>query len=142
MSARDYFREERAVERREFHAALRDGALTGEFVVRGYSIITTDLVVFNAWEPLIRESGRYSHSTSFTSADYGSLGAVRSRVLPPEVESYQFGPERTHRVRAHHDAQDLLSEEIIRAAFPEFVSLIRFREGEGHASLAELTEAS
>lgn len=103
--------------------------LEGEFVVRAYSIISTDLVAFEVYEPLA------GHSTQFTDEKYGRLGAVLSRPLALEVAALPAASdERIAACRAQWATQEAVCEHAIRAAFPEF----KFGPadiGNGHALL-------
>jgi hypothetical protein len=128
---REYFRDERPVERRTFSVTDARGALDRDYVAIAYSIITTDLVVFEAFET---DAG---HSCSRTSPEYGRLGAVRSRPLDPAIDSLPYGDERTRAVDAWHDALDVECEAVIRAAYPN-VRFDRFSMGQGMATLDEV----
>lgn len=131
---RDYVSETRAVERRTPITRV----LEGEYVVRAYSILTTDVVVVEAWEP----SGRtapiaLSHSTLTHDADYGWLGKVAARQLPADVAALPFGADRSIAVGRIRSERIREAREAIGAAFPELANVIVWDGADGRVKLAD-----
>lgn len=128
---REYVNEERAVERYDWSpfGQIR----TGDFLVHAYSIISTDSVVLDVWETT---EGFKAHSCSRTSEEYGRLGQLTSRALPPELDALPFGPIRMARVEGYLDDLRDEAEKIIASAYPELVGNgLRLRYGAGSCSL-------
>ncbi len=111
MTTRSYASVTRAIERRQWSPV--GSTFDGEFVVRAYSIISTDVVVINVWEPFA------GHSTSFRDDEYGKLGSLRSRPLPENIDSLPVGFERTALCKSLWAEQNKESRDIILAAFTE-----------------------
>lgn len=139
MTVRGYYRQERIVEGRSWSPVALGGSVTdGEYVVRGYSIATTDTVIFEVYEELLHDAVTgYSHSTSFTSDEFGRLGTVLSRKLPPEIAALPYCEERTAACLARRTALQETCHEIIRAAFPEIAEagVLATRDGRGSCRL-------
>lgn len=136
MTARRYYRQERVVAALAWSPVAPGGSVTeGEYVVRGYSIACTDDVVFEVYEELHhdRVTG-YSHSTSFTSEEFGRLGTVLSRRLPPEIDALPYGEARTAACNARRAKLEATCDEIIRTAFPEIAEAGVLSTRGGHGS--------
>lgn len=116
-TTRSHVNDERIV---EFRSPITN-VLEGEFIVRAYSILSTDLVTFAAYEPA---DGFESHGTTTTIEGYpGRYGTIATRRPPQELLELPYGPERTARVQAHYTAVKEKALEVIRAAYPELVGL-------------------
>ncbi|MBA7608583.1 hypothetical protein ES703_15761 [subsurface metagenome] len=100
----------------------------GDKVVKKYSVATTNLIVYEAWEP----SAIMGRHTSITSIDSEWYGRIGTRYLSPELEKLPAGSEE--RLRAvgkwHHEQYEEAYKLIIQA-FPE-------AEG-GKRSMGEIT---
>lgn len=126
-AARNYVQEERAVS---------DRPGTFRYIVRAYSILTTDTVMFDAYEPIV--GPRWSqHGTSTMSAAYGPLGAVRTRSPEAATLALPYGEERTARVLTHYRATEAECETAIRRAFPELAAVAAFQHGHATVDLDE-----
>lgn len=127
---REYVREERIVQRRDWSPV--GDIFGGEFVVRAYSIIASDEVVLDVWEPT---SGFDQHSSSFTSQEHGRLGALTSRSLPSEIAALPYGEERSAQCFAYFRSLEREARAIIAAAYPELD--VDFVGGIGHTTISE-----
>lgn len=84
-------------------------------IVRRYRILSTQTVVYDAWEPANVHS---THST-ITFINGTCYGHIHSRRDDSTFAHLPVGPERSAAVRAHYDASDAESYALIVAAFPE-----------------------
>ena len=87
----------------------------GDKVIKKYSVATTDLVVYEAWEPSAI-MGKHNTITSIDGEWYGRIG---TRHLPPELEKLPPGPERITAVGKWHEDQYQEAYNLILRAFPE-----------------------
>ena len=99
----------------------------GDKVIKKYSVATTDLVVYEAWEPSAI-MGKHSTITSIDGQWYGRIG---TRYLPPELERLPRGDERSRAVGKWHEDQYEEAYNLIIKAFPEAEA--------GRRSMGEIT---
>lgn len=96
-------------------------------IIQRYSILTTDILVYSAWEPSTI-TGRHSTITSLNNKWYGRIG---SRLLPPDINKIPFGPERLAAVEKWHKDQYQEAYSLIIEAFPEAKT--------GHRDMGDIT---
>jgi len=104
--------------KKEYAPYIYETKTIGDKVVKKYSILTTNLVVYEAWEPSPSTiTAAHRTITTMQGEWYGRIG---SRNLPPEVEYLPAGSnERIYAVGKWHEDQYEEAYKLILQAFPE-----------------------
>lgn len=139
---RDYVSDFRIVRTTDFSSTAPGGQVTtGEYLVHAYSILSTNEVVFDVYEPHTHDEGSgSSHSTSMSFDEYGRLGSVRTRRIPSDVAALPYGDERTARCHRWFASNEALCHEVIRAAYPALFAHTgsgRLKDGHGACTTDE-----
>ncbi len=106
--------------------------IVGAFTVHAYSIISTDLVAF-----AVLEDGNFKTHSTVQTVGGVSMGSLRSRLLPADIDAIPYGPERVKAVGQYHRLLDSLATEMVKRAFPQLWAsdALSFRHGDGMCSL-------
>ncbi len=110
---RDYISETVTVDGRSPIAGLDQT----EYVVRAYSIISTDLVAFEVYVvPTAEDRGRFN--ATLHSDELGRLGQLTTCAPVESILALPYGDERTGLVGEHYDALREARDQAIADAFP------------------------
>jgi hypothetical protein len=128
-TTRSYVSEERTV-------GDRPGVF--RYVVRAFSILSTDTVVVRAYEVADWGTITRDYGSSFRSDAYGPLGQVTTKSPGADLLALPIGDERTAQVTEHYRLMYGEARDVIRRAFPELVPSFRFgRDGlDGEATVS------
>lgn len=95
---------------------IHEAKRIGDKVIKKYSVATTDLIVYDAWEPSAL-MGPHATITSIDDKWYGRIGTKRP---PPELEALpRMSEERFRAVGKWYEDQYEEAYELIVQAFPE-----------------------
>ena len=103
------------------HPIVDDTVAVGSVVVRRYSVIGTNLVIIDAYEPY--DHYHYGSHSSYTHMFGLTYGKVGTRRLPKELEDLpKMSDKRIEAVKAYHESEYARARACITEAYPECVA--------------------